>query len=214
MTKIKICGLTTKEQVEVTQELGADYIGFVFAKSKRRIEPEQVAIITQDLSANIKKVGVFVSPSVIELENTIKIAKLDVIQLHGELTEELQKILATSFFKDMGVETIQAFNGQKENLVELISESSADYILLDAPAETTEYAGGNGFVFNWEETAKKIKKLTDKKIFIAGGLTSDNVKKAIQIFNPFAVDVSSGVETDGQKDSKKIKAFIEAVRNE
>lgn len=214
MTKVKICGLTTLEHVLVAEKAGADYIGFVFAKSKRKIEPEEVALITRDLPVKIKKVGVFVSPSVNELIKTIEIAGLNVIQLHGSLNDELKENLANSFFKESDVEVIQAFSGQQENIAEAIKESHADYILLDAPAETAEYAGGNGLTFNWEDTLEKIKELQHKKIFIAGGLSSNNVKKAIHVFQPFGVDVSSSVETNEKKDTEKIKAFIQAVREE
>ncbi|MFK4566381.1 phosphoribosylanthranilate isomerase [Enterococcus sp. UD-01] len=193
--KVKICGLKTTEQVNTAVVNGADYLGFVFAESKRQVTPEQVRSITTHVPKRIKKVGVFVSPERTEVERIIQLAGLDLIQLHGKL-----KAIEYS------VPWIQALAvGQ-----ELEPAATAEYILFDAPPK--EFMGGNGKPFDWQKL--DVNKWRDKKIFIAGGLTAQNVQEARRIFQPYAVDVSSGVETKGEKDSAKIAAFLKKAKEE
>jgi len=214
MTKVKICGLQTSEQVHVAEKSGADYLGFVFARSKRRVDPTLVRNITATLSPNIKKVGVFVSPTLNELLETIKVAHIDVIQLHGELSTCVTEKLTTNYFKEKNIETIQAFNGQEKRLSEKLKSNHTDFILLDAPSYGKKYAGGNGQVFDWKQASQNISENDRKRLILAGGLTKHNVKKACEYFSPFGVDVSSGVETNGEKDLKKIEEFIKCVKEE
>ncbi|MBO1304603.1 phosphoribosylanthranilate isomerase [Enterococcus sp. 669A] len=202
MSKIKICGLSTIEAVETAVKSGADYLGFVFAESPRQVTPEQVRAITENVPDAVKKVGVFVSPMSQEVEAIIKAADLDFVQVHGEpLTETVSVpiIRAVSIRKSTALPEA----GVPEAGVE-------EYLLLDAPP--AKYMGGNGTVFDWE--AVDPAKLPQEKLFIAGGLTPENVASAIRYFQPLAVDVSSGVETDGQKDLKKITAFCQAAKEE
>ena len=193
MTKVKICGLSTKGAVETAVSAGADYIGFVFAPSKRQVTLEQAAELAKIIPTNVKKVGVFVSPSRSELLEAIEKVDLDLVQIHGQVADDL--------FEDLPCASIQAVqvdgNGHVPN-------SQADYLLFDAPV------AGSGQTFDWGQldTAE-----LSQPFFIAGGLNEDNVEEAIQHFSPFAVDVSSGVETDGQKDHEKIRRFIERVKN-
>ena len=193
MTKVKICGLSTKGAVETAVSAGADYIGFVFAPSKRQVTLEQAAELAKIIPTNVKKVGVFVSPSRSELLEAIEKVDLDLVQIHGQVADDL--------FEDLPCASIQAVqvdgNGHVPN-------SQADYLLFDAPV------AGSGQTFDWGQldTAE-----LSQPFFIAGGLNEDNVARAIQHFSPFAVDVSSGVETDGQKDHEKIRRFIERVKN-
>lgn len=197
MTKIKICGLSTAEAVEAAIQSGADYIGFVFAKSPRQVTPEQVKELTTAVPAAIKKVGVFVSPKKDEVEAAIQASGLDLVQIHGEpLTEKV----SVPIIRAVSIRSSQA----------LPKRGVADYLLLDAPP--TKYMGGNGEVFDWQ--AVDPAKLPKEQLFIAGGLTPTNVADAIQYFQPLAVDISSGVETDGKKDHKKIAAFCQAVKEE
>ena len=192
MTKVKICGLSTVEAVETAVLAGADYIGFVFAESKRQVSLEQAHELAKLVTGKTKIVGVFVSPSLEELEQAIAQVPLDMVQIHGTFDEALiQKI---------SVPVIRAIQLSDQ---EAKVTSPADFLLFDAPV------AGSGRTFDWDL-------LKDQKIqqdfFIAGGLTVDNVRQARETFQPYALDVSSGVETDGRKDIEKIKAFIEGAK--
>ena len=192
MTKVKICGLSTAEAVETAVLAGADYIGFVFAKSKRQVSLEQAHELARLVTGKTKIVGVFVSPSLEELEQAIAQVPLDIVQIHGTFDEALiQKI---------SVPVIRAIqlSAQKAQV-----SSQADYLLFDAPV------AGSGQTFDWN--LLKNQKI-QQDFFIAGGLTVDNVRQARETFRPYALDVSTGVETDGRKDIEKIKAFIEGAK--
>ncbi len=184
MTKVKICGLTTREAVEAAVNSGADYIGFVFAKSKRQVGIKQASHLAQFIPKTVQKVGVFVSPTLMELQEAIVKVPLDLVQIHGEFSDE--------DFEKLDVPSIRAIPVEKT--LEGI-ETKADFLLFDAPL------AGSGKTFDWE--LLKDEKI-EKPYFLAGGLTVDNVKQAITFFRPYAVDVSSGVETDGNKDLLKI----------
>lgn len=192
MTKVKICGLSTREAVEVAVNSGADYIGFVFAKSKRQVGIKQVSHLAQFIPKTVQKVGVFVSPTLMELQEAIVKVPLDLVQIHGEFSDE--------DFEKLDVPSIRAIPVEK-TLEEI--ETKADFLLFDAPL------AGSGKTFDWELLKNQV---IEKPYFLAGGLTVDNVKQAITFFRPYAVDVSSGVETDGKKDLLKIMRFIESVK--
>ena len=193
MTKVKICGLSTKEAVETAVSAGADYIGFVFAPSKRQVTFEKAAELSKLIPSDVKKVGVFVSPSRAELLEAIEKVGLDLVQVHSQVADDL--------FEDLPCDSIQAVQVDGEGHV---PNSQADYLLFDAPV------AGSGQTFDWGQldTTELV-----QPFFIAGGLKEDNVVQAIQHFTPYAVDVSSGVETDGQKDQEKIRRFIERAKN-
>ena len=193
MTKVKICGLSTKEAVKTAVSAGADYIGFVFSPSKRQVTLEQAAELAKFIPSHIQKVGVFVSPSRAELLEAVDKVGLDLVQVHGQVADDL--------FEDLPCASIQAVQVDRDGHV---PNSQADYLLFDAPV------AGSGQTFDWGrlDTTELA-----QPFFIAGGLNEDNVARAIQHFSPFAVDVSSGVETDGQKDHEKIRRFIERVKN-
>ena len=192
MTKVKICGLSTVEAVETAVLAGADYIGFVFAKSKRQVSLEQAQELAKRVTGKTKIVGVFVSPSLEDLEQAISRVPLDMVQIHGAFDEALMPMISVPVIR-----AIQLSDQEAQ------VTSQADYLLFDAPV------AGSGQTFDWGL-------LKDQKIqqdfFIAGGLTVDNVRQARETFQPYAVDVSSGVETDGRKDIEKIKAFIEGAK--
>ena len=192
MTKVKICGLSTVEAVTTAVEVGADYIGFVFAKSKRQVSLERAHHLAQSVPNTTKVVGVFVSPSLEELIEAIKVVPLDMVQIHGDYDEQI--------VSQLSVPVICAIQITKE--IKRI-DSQADYLLFDAPI------AGSGQTFDWQLLADQT---ISTPYFIAGGLTVDNVVTVKERFHPYAVDVSSGVETDGQKDLNKIKAFIERVK--
>lgn len=192
MTKVKICGLSTVEAVETAVLAGADYIGFVFAASKRQVSLEQAQELAKRVTGKTKIVGVFVSPSLEDLEQAIGRVPLDMVQIHGTFDEVLIPLISVPVIR-----AIQLSDQEAQ------VSSQADYLLFDAPV------AGSGQTFDWGL-------LKDQKIqqdfFIAGGLTVDNVRQARETFQPYAVDVSSGVETDGRKDIEKIKAFIEGAK--
>lgn len=193
MTKVKICGLKTVEAVQVAVEAGADYIGFVFAESRRQVSLEQAEKLASSIPATVQKVGVFVSPSLAELEQAIDQVGLDLVQIHGDFDENL--------LSQISVPVIRAVQVQSggETL-----HSQADYLLFDAPV------AGSGRTFDWNKLDSSA---ISQPFFIAGGLDADNVRAAVQTFSPYAVDVSSGVETDGVKDNEKIRRFIERVKD-
>ena len=193
MTKVKICGLSTKGAVETAVSAGADYIGFVFAPSKRQVTLDQATELAKLIPSHIQKVGVFVSPSQSELLEAIDKVGLDLVQIHGQVADNL--------FEDLPCASIQAVQVDGDGHV---PNSQADYLLFDAPV------AGSGRTFDWGQLDT-----TDlsQPFFIAGGLNEDNVEEAIQHFTPFAVDVSSGVESNGQKDHEKIRRFIERVKH-
>ena len=193
MTKVKICGLSTKEAVKTAVSAGADYIGFVFAPSKRQVTLEQAAELAKLIPADVKKVGVFVSPSRSELLEAVDKVGLDFVQVHGQVVDKL--------FENLPCGSIQAVQVDEGGHV---PNSQADYLLFDAPV------AGSGQTFDWGQLDTTE---LAQPFFIAGGLNEDNVARAIQHFSPFAVDVSSGVETDGRKDHEKIRRFIERVKN-
>lgn len=192
MTKVKICGLSTVEAVETAVLADADYIGFVFAASKRQVSLEQAQELAKRVTGKTKIVGVFVSPSLEDLEQAISRVPLDMVQIHGAFDEALMPMISVPVIR-----AIQLSDQEAQ------VSSQADYLLFDAPV------AGSGQTFDWGL-------LKDQKIqqdfFIAGGLTVDNVRQARETFQPYAVDVSSGVETDGRKDIEKIKAFIEGAK--
>ena len=193
MTKVKICGLSTEEAVGTAVSAGADYIGFVFAPSKRQVTLDQAAELAKIIPSDVKKVGVFVSPSRVELLEAIDKVGLDLVQVHGQIADDV--------FEDLPCDSIQAVQVDGEGHV---PHSQADYLLFDAPV------AGSGQTFDWGQLDTTG---LNQPFFIAGGLKEDNVVQAIQHFTPYAVDVSSGVETDGQKDQEKIRRFIERAKN-
>ena len=192
MTKVKICGLSTVEAVETAVLAGADYIGFVFAESKRQVSLEQAHELAKLVTGKTKIVGVFVSPSLEELEQAIGQVPLDIVQIHGMFDEAL--------IPKISVPVIRAIQLSDQ---EAKVTSPADFLLFDAPV------AGSGRTFNWD--LLKEQKI-QQDFFIAGGLTVDNVRQARETFQPYALDVSSGVEIDGRKDIEKIKAFIEGAK--
>ena len=193
MTKVKICGLSNIEAVETAVSAGADYIGFVFAPSKRQVTVEQAIELVKFIPSHIQTVGVFVSPSRAELLEAVDKVGLGFVQVHGQVVDKL--------FENLPCGSIQAVQVDEGGHV---PNSQADYLLFDAPV------AGSGQTFDWGQLDTTE---LAQPFFIAGGLNEDNVARAIQHFSPFAVDVSSGVETDGQKNHEKIRRFIERAKN-
>lgn len=199
MTKIKLCGLSRPCEIEAANELKPEYIGFVFApKSKRYITPEQAANFRQRLNPSIKAVGVFVNKPAEHIARLLNGGIIDMSQLHGSEDETYIKQLRQLTHKSI----IKAFRIHSRSDIEAANRCTADYVLLDSGA-------GTGTVFDWN-LIRDMK----RPYFLAGGLGVDNVKTAVTLLHPFAVDVSSGIETDGAKDKAKMAEFIAAVRKE
>lgn len=197
---MKICGITDVETALFAAECGADAIGLVFAKSKRRVSLEKAKEISQSLPKNVWRIGVFVNEDPDMVRKVAKEAELDFVQLHGDESAE--------YARSLGVPVIKAFGLSKETSRSRMLEYPARYLLLDSPKEA--YYGGNGKTFDWNLVEEK--QLKRENLIIAGGLNPENVQMAIQAIQPFGVDVSSGVETDGRKDRKKIKSFIDKAK--
>ena len=199
MTKIKLCGLSRDCDIETANKLKPDFIGFVFAaKSKRRVTHLQAAELKSKLDPEIKAVGVFLDDDLDMVASMMNLGIVDVVQLHGTEDEEYLAKLRTITDKPI----IKAFVIRSEDDVKRAEESSADYVLLDG-------GKGEGKAFDWS-LLKEIK----RPFFLAGGLNTENVAAAVKSLRPFAVDVSTGVETDGVKDTEKMTAFVAEVRKE
>lgn len=199
MTRIKLCGLTRPCDIQAANELSPEYIGFVFApKSKRYVSHEKAAELKRLLHPEIKAVGVFVNESLQTVADLLKNGVIDMAQLHGNESEEYIKELRA--LTDQPI--IKAFRVDSEQDIMKANASTADYVLLDSGA-------GTGTVFDWHLISK-----IDRPYFLAGGLDTENVCGALKELNPYAVDVSSGLETDGVKDKTKMAAFVAAVRKE
>ena len=199
MTKIKLCGLTRPRDIEWANALTPDFVGFVFArKSKRYISPRNAQKLREKLNQSINAVGVFVNEAPEAVAALLNDGTIDVAQLHGGEDEDYIKALRLLTDRPL----IQAFRVDGPADLERARASSADYILLD------NGAGGTGTAFDWA-----LLKEFDRPYFLAGGLSPENVVRAVKAVHPFAVDVSSGIETDGAKDYQKMAAFVNAVRN-
>lgn len=196
MTKIKICGLRSMDDISYVNELKPEYIGFVFLKGKARyVAPLQAAKMQQALDPSITPVGVFVNEPIPQVASIYQDGIIRIAQLHGSENEAYVKEL-----KDLcHCPVIKAFTIQTKEDVEKALAFPCDYLLLDNGM-------GTGETFDWS-LIQNVK----KPFFLAGGLNSENIAKAIGLIHPYAVDVSSGVETDGKKDYAKIKAFLHAV---
>lgn len=228
MTRIKLCGLTRIQDIEIANKLKPEYIGFIFwDRSSRNVSAIQAARLKGKLDPEIKTVGVFVNAPAEQVISYYNVGIIDIAQLHGNENEEYIKKL-----HDAGLTVIKAFKmkkaGENINLAgnanietpekptgnaitetygkstdDVITEavkSSADYIMFD-PGK------GEGATFNWQ-LIKGIK----REFFLAGGLTPENIEKAVETVQPFAVDVSSGIETDRHKDPDKMSAFVKNTR--
>jgi phosphoribosylanthranilate isomerase len=199
--EIKICGITRKDEVEIVNNVNADYIGFVFAESKRRVTPGQAIILSGELKSGIRKVGVFTDTPLPEIARIARLCGLDIIQLHRDATDAEIASLPCPVWMGISIKT-------PECITRLQEYPSARAYVLDS--HVAGMKGGTGRTFDWE-WARGVSQRYD--IVLAGGLNAENVGKAIDIVNPRVVDVSSGVEGENGKEEIKVKEFIKAVRN-
>ena len=198
MTKVKFCGLRRPEDIEYANELGPDHIGFVFAKkSKRYVTPDQAKELKAMLDPGIKACGVFVNEEIDEVVRLLEEGIIDIAQLHGSEDEAYINELKSK----TSAAVIKAFEVRSEEDVFAAESSPADMVLLDS-------GKGSGMVFNWQ-----LIKGISRPYFLAGGLSCENAAEAVRTLKPYALDVSSGIETDGFKDKAKMEEFLKAVRN-
>ena len=201
-TRIKICGITNLADAQAAVEAGADALGFIFyEKSPRFVPLKTAAEISKQLPPFVMRVGVFVNAPEDFVLRAIAECNLTMLQFHGDEPPE--------FCTQFGLMSMKAFRIRDAETLKLIPNYQTDAYLLDAFSSTT--LGGTGEKFNWDLAVAAQK--FGKPIFLAGGLTPENVAEAVKKVQPFGVDVSSGVESaPGKKDHAKVKAFIEAAR--
>ncbi|MCR5341818.1 MAG: phosphoribosylanthranilate isomerase [Butyrivibrio sp.] len=205
MIRTKFCGLKRPEDIQIVNKLHPDYIGFVFfKKSKRNVEPLEAKTLKEKLDPNIKAVGVFVDEDPDTIAKLVSERIIDIIQLHGKEDEkyigQLRKLTDAKIIRAFQIKA----DSTKEKLdeqIEAINKSSADMVLIDS-------GQGTGSAFNWD-----ILKSIERPYFLAGGINADNIKEAVDVIKPYAIDVSSGIETGGIKDEEKMKKIIEVVRH-
>ncbi|WP_405293783.1 phosphoribosylanthranilate isomerase [Methanobrevibacter sp.] len=199
MAKIKICGIRRMEDIEIVNRYGPDFIGFVFADSKRRVSHEESYRLRQNLDSDIVPVGVFVDTNQDEIVKLFDEGIIEIAQLHGNESEGY--ILDLKEKTNNELKIIKAIEmNENIDLVEFNS-SQADYLLLDS-------GKGSGKTFDWNLIKNDIK----KDFFLAGGLNSSNISQAVAEFDPYAVDLSSGLEVNGFKDELKVKEIMEVIR--
>ena len=199
MVKIKICGIKRLEDIEIVNRYKPDYIGFVFADSKRKVSHDLAKELMNNLDSDIIPVGVFVDSPQDEILKLFDEGIIEIAQLHGSESE--QYILDLKKKTDGELKTINAIEMTQEVDLLEYNDSNSDYLLLDS-------GKGSGKTFDW----RLIKKDLKKEFFLAGGLDGSNISRAISEFNPYAVDLSSSLETNGFKDENKIKEIMEVVK--
>ncbi len=201
-TKIKLCGMFREQDIDYVNELLPDYVGFVlnFPKSHRSIDKNTAILLKQRLSDQIKTVGVFVDEKAEICAEYANSSIIDLIQLHGNEDQEYIRQLRTMTTAPI----IKAIKVRSASDIEQAQKTGADYLLLDS---------GTGSGKSFDHTIPERTKIT-QPFFLAGGLSTENVETAIRKLHPFAVDVSSALETDGFKDKNKMTAFINTVRKE
>lgn len=207
-TKIKICGLRRQQDVKYVNELLPDYIGFVFAESRRQVTREQAAALARSLDERIRRVGVFVDQPPELVADLLEKQVIQLAQLHGEEDAVYMEKLRDCC-REVGADPriVKAVRVKTAEDIERAARYDCEYLLLDAWSD--QGAGGNGVTFDWS-----VIQAVQKEFFLAGGLTAENVAEAIRQVHPYGVDASSGLETEGFKDWEKMKQFINQVRQE
>ena len=198
MTKIKLCGMVNLCDIDYVNELMPDFVGFVFApKSRRCVTPERAEMLSNKLNGCITPVGVFVDETVENIAYLVNHSIIRAVQLHGSEDNDYISALRSKIHCPV----LQAFSIKSKLDIAQAVNSKADYILLDS-------GGGSGKTFN-HSLISGIK----RDFFLAGGLDSENVYEAVLKYKPYAVDASSSLEINGEKDKNKMKAFVRAVRS-
>lgn len=202
MIKIKICGLTRQQDIDIVNSILPDYVGFIFTESKRRVTPTQALAMKERLNPCVKAVGVFVNACIEEIVRMCSGGVIDLIQLHGDEDEAYISKLKRRFDNPI----IKAIRVQNTQDILASEKLPCDYLLLDA--YKADAYGGTGTSFDYA-LVPKLQKL----YFLAGGLNAVNIKQTLAV-RPYCLDISSGVETDGIKDAEKIKDIMRLVRED
>ena len=204
MTLVKICGITNAGDARVAADAGADAIGLVFAESPRHVGTEEAHKVSIALPEEIIKVGVFVDEDAAEILRISREVGLDLAQLHGDETPETVTAL-----REAGVKVMKALRVESAATLEAIDEYEADLFLLDA--YSSRVRGGTGERFDWG-VAKSLKGRDN--IVVSGGLGPENVREAVEFFEPFGVDASSSLEDGpGRKNGELVRRFVLAAKN-
>lgn len=199
--RVKICGLCQMNDVSYVNDCLPDYAGFVFAKSRRQVTAEQARKMREALDPRIRAVGVFVNAPIEDISRLCAQGIIDLVQIHGDEDGAYLRRLAAR----VHVPVIRAVRVQSTEQILRAQEEACDALLLDTYIPGQYGGGGRAF------DTSLIPPL-EKPWFLAGGLRPENVGERLAVCHPFAVDVSSGVETEGKKDPEKIRAFIKNVR--
>lgn len=200
ISKLKICGIRRIEDILMVNEIKPEFIGFVFAKSKRQIDLNTAIELKRKLNSAIKCVGVFVNEDINQIVKIVDSKAIDIIQLHGDESNDYIKLLKEKVSAKI-IKVIKINSDLNDNT----SFSQVDYLLYDS-------GNGSGKPFDWNININK-----KKPTFIAGGININNIEEAYKIFNPFAFDVSSGVEVGGYKNLDKmreIKTKLDSLNGE
>ncbi len=202
MIRVKICGITSREDAWAAVEAGADALGFIFVKGTPRcIEPEAAAVIAAEMPPFVATVGVFIDRTVEEIERIAASSGISLAQLHGSESPEQCARLRLPFVKGIRIQG-------EEDLAALHKYKQAKAFLLDT--HVADRPGGTGRTFPWGIAAKAAR---EARIILSGGLTPENVAEAVIQVRPYAVDVCSGVEASpGRKDHRKVREFIDRAK--
>lgn len=198
--KIKICGLFRSEDISFANEALPDYVGFVFAKSRRQVTPEKAAELKKLLDSRINAVGVFVNNNIEFISDLVHNDIIDIVQLHGAEDEAYVKELRIKI--PPGTPVIKAFSVTSRADIDRAQDFPCDFMLLD------NGRGGTGQAFAWDLLHENM----PERVFLAGGVNAGNIAQAAEL-QPYCIDVSSGAETDGVKDKNKILKLVKTVRN-
>ena len=199
MVKIKICGIRRLDDINIVNKYKPDYIGFVFADSKRQVSHELAAELKSNLDSDIIPVGVFVDADHDEIIELFNEGIIEIAQLHGDESEEYINVLKQKTNNELKI--IKAIEMSEDKSLQEYDSLQVDYLLFDS-------GKGSGKTFDWRLMKSDLK----KEFFLAGGLNSSNISQAIGEFDPYGVDLSSSLETDGYKDENKIKEIMEVVK--
>jgi phosphoribosylanthranilate isomerase len=219
MIWVKICGTTNLEDARAAADAGADAVGFVFADSPRKIDPKQAAEIVSQLPSAVEKVGVFVNERAARIREIVKQVGLTAVQLYGEeAADSAERLFPVEpqqrprVYRALSMKTIFSAANATAFLRAHRVKQVFDALLVDSGSSTR--GGGTGLTFDWERARPFITGLKKTgKVIVAGGLTPENVARAVEMFRPWGVDVASGVEKEpGRKDHEKIRAFVTAAR--
>lgn len=203
MIRVKVCGTTNVEDARLAADAGADAIGLIFAQSPRQVDEDQAREVVAALPAGVLKVGVFVNEDPESVRRTAEVVGLDYVQLHGDESPQTVKDLCSG-----GLKVIKALRVRDAASLKALEDYEPDLFLLDSYSEKAR--GGTGQKFDWE-LAKRLDGYAN--ILISGGLTPENVRAAVEFFEPYGVDASSSLEdAPGNKNDERVRRFVNAAK--